>query len=98
MSFITITEFDHLARDAQHQTAPMMVSGSIKAEQHIDLGLLPESSDEFQGRLICIWTPVPIALAFGLEPKADPGFHVRGAGEHWYGVNPGERLSVIMVS
>jgi len=96
VTYITITEFDNLARDVGHQTLPAPVSQSV-AEQSIELGLIPKPSEPFKGRFICVYSPVTIALAFGPEPEANPRFHNRGPGEHYYGVNPGERLSVIMV-
>jgi hypothetical protein len=96
MSYITITEFEHLARDTNHLALPAPMSISV-AEQSIDLGLTATPSEPFKGKFICIFSPVTIALAFGAKPEANPKYHVRPPGTHYYGVNPGERLSVIMV-
>ncbi len=96
MTYITISEFDYLARDGGHNPLAAPVSTS-KAEQTLEIGPVPKTSEPFQGKFICIFTQVTIALAFGAKPEADPLFHNRGPGEHYYGVNPGEVLSVVMV-
>lgn len=94
MSFITITEFGGILRDgAVGIQAPMTPP---VAEQHIDLGMLSVPSEPFKGTLIVIHSSVPIALAFGDNPEADPSLHVRSPGDLVYGVNPGQRLAVIM--
>ena len=94
MSYVTITEYDYIARDLAHQPIAAAVTGSIKAEQRIENDGV---SEPFKGHLICIYASAIVAFAFGLEPKADPTLHIRGPGVHFYGVNPGECLAVAVV-
>lgn len=94
MSFITITEFERiLSVGAIGVQAPMTPP---IAEQHIDLSFTSVQSESFRGQLIMIHALVPVALAFGADPEAQPGLHVMSPGDRFYGVNPGQKLAVIM--
>lgn len=95
MSYITISEFRSLARDNNNQLIAAPLAPSI-AEQRIDLGFKAETSEPFKGSFIMIHASVPVALAFGPDPMADPKLHIMSPGDRYYGVNPGHRLSVIM--
>jgi hypothetical protein len=93
---LSISEFDHIARDVGNQSilAPMVPS---VAEQSVEIGMRPKQSEPFQARFICVYAPVDFALAFGEEPEANPEEHNRPAGVHWYGVNVGHKLSVVAI-
>jgi len=96
MSRVTISEFKQLARDTNSQVmqAPMAPSS---AEQTFELDGGPMTSEPFIGNFIIIHSPVPLALAFGEKPEAIPTLHIMSAGDRFYGVHPGHRVSFVPV-
>lgn len=94
---IYITEYARVVTDQGNASVGAPLEPA-QAEQSFELGLVSEKSKPFGSstRFVCIYSPVPIALAFGKDPEAVASLHVRSAGEHFYGVNPSDCVAAIM--
>jgi hypothetical protein len=94
MATLYITEFPNgalIGGTAIHTTA-------IIAEQSIGIEDASVASKPFSLRtdLIMVEADYPCCLAFGKDPKADPGKHRIAADRpRIYGVMPGDRIAVI---
>lgn len=86
MSYLYITEFEYFIRDINVPVTPPV------AEQQLEIGLVPVSSEPFKGKFILVSAHAPAALGFGAD--ANPKYHVL-SGDRYYGVNPGSFLSVV---
>lgn len=97
MPKIYITVYRNLARDSVNtpiqipQTPPL-------SEDAVEIQVTPNQSQPFPTHATFITVKAEIAcwLAFGEDPIAKVGEHPVDANEKlWYGVTPGQRLSVV---
>src|SRR5713226_1347006 len=99
-SRLLITCYRDMARDSLNIPVGAPLVPPI-AECFLDIGPESVASDPFPQytTFICIRPEVDCALAFGQNPVANPDYHRIEAGEKcFYGVHPGHRLAVIIVS
>jgi hypothetical protein len=91
--------FRNMAKDGRNELIAAPEAPPL-AEQVIDITAKSIAGDPFPQytTFICVKAEADCSLAFGLDPEADPEFHLVEAGERlYYGVQEGHRVAVIEV-
>lgn len=94
-----ITHWRDMAWDGNNRAISAPMTPSI-GEAYVEITHESIASDPFPPytHFICIKADADCAIAFGVEPVADPEFHFVDAGERlFYGVQAGQKIAVIEV-